>query len=114
MIQKIIRRTFCEDVFGQQSINLFPNASVSMSYATSDESLRHQSCDLFYFTDMQQCAILYCWCLVFSVIGLASSLYLPSMQKSRKNVISSLQSNHKGNEILSGIDNNQISIFSEQ
>ena len=47
MIQNVIRRTFCKDVFGQQSINLLPNASVSMSYATSDGSLRHQSCDLF-------------------------------------------------------------------
>uniref|UniRef100_A0A8W8NPZ8 EF-hand domain-containing protein n=2 Tax=Magallana gigas TaxID=29159 RepID=A0A8W8NPZ8_MAGGI len=46
--------------------------------------------------DMQQCAFLYCWCLIFTVVGPTFSLYLPNMQKSRKNAIPSLQSNYKG------------------
>eukprot|EP00105_Crassostrea_gigas_P001143 XP_011413182.1 PREDICTED: uncharacterized protein LOC105318014 [Crassostrea gigas] len=45
---------------------------------------------------MQQCAFLYCWCLIFTVVGPTASLYLPNMQKSRKNAIPSLQSNYKG------------------
>ncbi|XP_061183108.1 uncharacterized protein LOC133191370 [Saccostrea echinata] len=45
---------------------------------------------------MQQCAFLYYWCILFSVIGVTSSLYLPSMHRSRKNAISSIQSNYKG------------------
>lgn len=54
----------------------------------------------FVLTDMQQCAFLYCWCLIFTVVGPTFSLYLPNMQKSRKNAIPSLQSNYKGNKVL--------------